>query len=430
MGDHVVTAVVTTGRVAAALVLMALADCSAAPPPASTAPLTTTRALVPTQTLVPTRTSTPAATSAATSTTTLLPPSTPPSTPPDAVTATLHSMTLEQRVGQLLMVGGPATSVGPATRAAITRYHVGNVMLTGRSTAGVTATARVSAGVRSLATRSATAGVPLLVATDQEGGAVQVLRGNGFTRIPSALEQGEWSSARLRARATGWGRELRAAGIDLNLAPVADTVPSATAAGNAPIGAFDRQFGSSPEEVGDHVVAFAVGMRAAGVATAVKHFPGLGLVRGNPDVSSGVTDRTTTRTGAALVPFKDAVAAGAPFVMMSTASYSRIDPDRPAAFSPVVVGDLLRGDLGFDGVVVSDDLGSARQVRHLPAGERAVRFVAAGGDLVLTVDPAVLPTMYRALLARARTDRRFRVLVDASAQRVLRAKASLGRPGG
>ena len=411
------------GATATALVTV-LAACSTSAPPAS-APT----AAAPASTASPTTTTT-----GTTGTPTTPPPATTsgpaptgsPSASSTVVASTLRAMTLEQRVGQLLMVGGAATGVGRATRRAVTDRHVGNVMLTGRSAAGVAATARVSAGVRALATRSATAGVAPFVATDQEGGAVQVLRGKGFSTIPSGVVQGRWSATTLRRRATQWGRELRAAGIDLDLAPVADTVASGTAAGNPPIGRFGRQLGSTPDDVGDHVLAFDAGLRAAGVATTAKHFPGLGRVRGNTDVSSGVTDRTTTRRDAALAPFARAIDTGVPFVMMSTATYALIDPRQPAAFSAVVIGQVLRGDLGFDGVVISDDLGSARQVASVPAGQRAVRFVAAGGDVVLTVDPLVLPAMQRALLARARSDPRFRAQVDAAATRVLTAKLRQG----
>ncbi len=411
---------VTAGLVAT------LAACSTAAPPATrTTPPPSTAP--PTAPLTPTPTATasaPAPTPKPSSTPTPTP--TPPDPVTDPVAATLRAMTLEQRVGQLLMVGGAATGVGRATRSAVTRYHVGNVMLTGRSSAGVAATARVSAGVRALATRSATGGVPPFVATDQEGGAVQVLRSDGFSTIPSGVVQGRWSPGTLRRRAAQWGGELRAAGVDLDLAPVADTVPPGTAARNPPIGRFGRQLGSTPDDVGDHVLAFDAGLRAAGVAATVKHFPGLGRVRANTDVTSGVTDRTTTRRDPALAPFARAIDAGVPFVMMSTATYALIDPAQPAAFSAVLIGQVLRGDLGFDGVVISDDLGRARQVASVPAGRRAVRFVAAGGDVVLTVDPTVVPAMQRALLARARSDPAFRATVDAAATRVLTAKLRQG----
>ncbi len=409
-----------------AVLMAVLAACSST---TSAAPATTSPEPTATATTTPTTsapvTSNPASTTPA-PTPTPIPTPTATAPTPDPVVATLRAMTLEQRVGQLLMVGGPATGVGRATRRAVTRYHVGNVMLTGRSTAGVAATARVSAGVRALATRSATGGVPPFVATDQEGGAVQVLRGNGFSTIASGVVQGRWSASTLRRRAAQWGRELRSAGVDLDLAPVADTVPPGTAARNPPIGRFGRQLGDTPSDVGDRVLAFDAGLKASGVAATVKHFPGLGRVRANTDVSSGVTDRTTTRRDPALAPFARAIDAGVPFVMMSTATYALIDPGQPAAFSAVVIGQVLRGDLGFDGVVISDDLGSARQVAAVPAGQRAVRFVAAGGDVVLTVDPGVLPTMQRALLARARSDPGFRAQVDAAATRMLTAKLRQG----
>ena len=411
------------------MVALVLAGCSAAPTmPTTPTPTPTT----PTSPTSPVMTPTTAAVTPAPTPTRAATPSLTTSTPSpqqDLAARTLASLTLEQRVGQLFMVGGSATGVGRATRTAITTHHVGNVMLTGRSSRGVRATARVSAGVRQLATKSATGGVPLLVATDQEGGAVQVLRGEGFSDMPSAVVQGRWSPKTLQTRAAGWGRELRAAGVDLNLAPVADTVSAATAGRNAPIGRFDRQLGSTPDDVAAQVLAFDAGMREAGVLPVVKHFPGLGRVRGNTDVSSGVTDRETTRTHDDLRPFAQAIDADVPFVMMSTAVYARIDADHPAAFSPVVIRELLREQLGFSGVVISDDLGSARQVADVPAGRRAVRFVAAGGDLVLTVDPTVLPTMVRAVLEQARTDARFRAQVDEAAVRVLTAKAAQGLLG-
>jgi beta-glucosidase-like glycosyl hydrolase len=325
------------------------------------------------------------------------------------------------------MVGTPATSASDQTLRAITRYHVGNVMLTGRSTAGVTATARVSAALQRRATSSATARVRLHVATDQEGGRVQVLRSGGFSTMPTALRQGTWSTATLRSRARTWGRQLHSAGITVNLAPVADTVPSAAfAPRNAPIGHFSRQYGYTTTRVGSHAVAFSEGMAAARVQVAVKHFPGLGRVTQNTDTTAGVTDRTTTRTDAYLRPFRDVIRSGAPFVMMSTAVYSRIDARGPAAFSRTVVTGVLRHDLGFRGVVISDDLGNARQVQRWTPGQRAVKFVAAGGDMVLTVNPSTARAMFAALRDRARTDVAFRRAVDAAALRVLRSKQAQG----
>ena len=339
----------------------------------------------------------------------------------------LGAMTRAQVVGQVFMVGTPATAASPTTRAEIGRYHVGNVMLTGRSSAGTSGPARVAARMQAAATPAATHDVRLLVSTDQEGGAVQVLGGPGLPPIPSGLAQGRIRPDLLRERAAGWGRALRRAGVNMNLAPVLDTVPSpAAAALNPPIGVFDREYGYTPRAVARHGTAFARGMADAGVVATGKHFPGLGRVRENPDVASGVTDPVTGPDDPYFGPFRTAIRAGVPVVMMSTAIYPRLDRTRPAAFSRTVVEGLLRRQLGFRGVVVSDDLGSARQVAGYPYGARAVRFLGAGGDLVLTVDPSSLPAMYRAVLARTRSHPAFGQRVEQAALRVLRVKQQRG----
>ncbi|MEP9363183.1 glycoside hydrolase family 3 N-terminal domain-containing protein [Nocardioides sp. CN2-186] len=344
-----------------------------------------------------------------------------PHTPP--AQAALDRMTLAQRVGQLFMVGTPADQVDRTTKAQIGRYHVGNVMLTGRSYGGVTKPAKVAKAVRRQVSAASTSGVRLFVATDQEGGKVRVLQGPGFSDIPSALEQGTWAPRTLRGAAKVWAGQLRAAGVNLDLAPVMDTVPSKKAAKhNPPIGKFQREFGYTPSVVAAHGVAFLNGMADGGVATSAKHFPGLGRVRGNTDTTAGVTDHVTRRRDPYLAPFQAAVDAHVPFMMMSTAYYERLDPKLPAAFSPYVIGTVLRGDLGFDGVVISDDLGGAQQVAQFTPAGRALRFIGAGGDVVLTVHPEVLPAMYGAVLDRAQQSKAFRAKVNAAALRVLQAK--------
>lgn len=337
----------------------------------------------------------------------------------------LRHMTLPQRVGQLFMVGTPATYADSATLAAISGRHVGNVMLTGRTYAGAEATARVTGALQARASMRATRGVDLLVSTDQEGGLVQVVNGPGISDMPSALTQGGWRRSRLHTAATTWGGQLRAAGIDMDLAPVVDVVPGPDA-DNPPIGAFDREFGYTPRVVARHGRAFVTGMAESGVLTSAKHFPGLGRVHANTDTSSGVTDTVTRRHDPYLRPFQAAVDAGTPFVMMSTAYYRRLDPHHPAAFSPFVIGTVLRHDLGFHGAVISDDLANAAQVAAWSPGRRAVKFLGAGGTMVLTVSPGALPAMYDAVLARARHSHRFLAKVDAAALTILRIKESHG----
>lgn len=330
-------------------------------------------------------------------------------------------MTLAEKVGQLLMVDCPSTTVGAATVTAITTYHVGSVILDGTSYNGVAATAAVTAQLENDNPSPA----KLFIATDQEGGLVQRLRGPGFDRVPSGVVQGGIAPAALQADAQQWGAQLRAAGVTVALSPVLDTVP-ADSPGNPPIGDLDRQFGSDPATVASHGVAVVRGYAASGVDATAKHFPGLGRVTGNTDLTTGVTDTVTTRNDPYLAPFRAAIAAGVPFVMMSTAVYARIDPNHPAAFSPTIVTGMLRHDLGFRGVVISDDVGVAKQVSGYPVGQRAVAFVAAGGDMVLTVDATQAAAMTSALVAQARSNPAFAAQVDAAALRVLTAKQARG----
>ncbi|MGW3954590.1 glycoside hydrolase family 3 N-terminal domain-containing protein [Streptomyces sp. NPDC004752] len=337
------------------------------------------------------------------------------------------AMTQAQRVGQLFMGGVAATRPSTTDLHTLRAYHVGSVMLTGRSSAGTVATKKVVDGVRGQADTVAGRRVGMIVATDQEGGQVQVLNGPGFSAIPAALTQGTWSTTTLRDRAEGWARQLRAAGLDLNLAPVADVVPASLGTRNGPIGHYHREYGHTPGTVTSHSGAFAAGFRKAGVMTTVKHFPGLGRVIGNTDTTANVVDSVTTASSSSLTPFRSGIEAGSPFVMVSLAKYTKIDAGHLAVFSPTVIGSLLRSRLGFQGVVISDDLGKAVAVRSYTPAQRAVNFVNAGGDMILTVQPSTVPAMAQAIQSRMATDASFRAKVAAAVHRVLTAKVAAGR---
>ncbi|MEO7071234.1 MAG: glycoside hydrolase family 3 N-terminal domain-containing protein [Nostocoides sp.] len=347
-------------------------------------------------------------------------------TPAQLAQAAFNAMTEAQRIGQLFAVGTSAAGLSSVTAADITTYHVGNLILTGRTTYGAAPVRYLAAHADQLTTSAATARVPLFISADQEGGAVQVLQGSGFSTMPSALTQGTWSDTTLTAAAKTWGLQLARAGVDLNLAPVMDTVPSSLGSRNIPIGSYQREFGYTATVVAGKGGAFARGMRSSGVAITAKHFPGLGHVTANTDTTAGVTDTVTTSASSDLVPFKAAVTAGAQVVMVSLATYTKIDAGRPAAFSPTVITSLLRGSQGFTGVVMSDDLGNARQVAAWAPGTRAVNFISAGGDIVLTVNATLIPAMVNAVTARVASDATFRAKVNAAAYRVLLAKATDG----
>ncbi|MGH3262350.1 MAG: glycoside hydrolase family 3 N-terminal domain-containing protein, partial [Trebonia sp.] len=229
----------------------------------------------------------------------------------------------------------------------------------------------------------------------------------------------------LRADAADWATQLRAAGVNLDLAPVMGVVPRASAAGNAPIGALDREFGFDPRGVGEHGAAFIQGMATAGVMTMAKHFPGLGRVAGNTDFTANVVDNVTTANDPYLTSFRAAVGVGVPMVMIALATYTKIDPAHLAVFSPTVLG-LLRDGLGFNGVIVSDDLGQAVAVQAIPPATRATGFLAAGGDLITSQSLGPAEQMAAGVLAKASADAGFRATVDAAARRVLTAKRAAG----
>ncbi|MEW1835153.1 glycoside hydrolase family 3 N-terminal domain-containing protein [Microbacterium sp. NPDC079995] len=387
----------------AVLVVSLLGGCAAAPPPSASTPASPSpSASSPSASPTPTPSASPT-----------------PSPTPDPVAA----LTLEERVGQLFMVGTRATAASPATLAAVEDRHAGGVFLSGRSRAGVAATADVVADFTAL---DHPEGAPLWVATDQEGGEVQVLQGRGFDAMPYGIRQADLSADQLRASAERWGRELADAGVTLDLAPVADIVTSeATRFDNPPVGGYGRQYGYDAATVTAKAGAFAEGMRAAGILPTFKHFPGLGHVTANTDTTADVVDTTVTADGADVDVYRPLVEAGPSAVMVSSAIYDRIDGSGPAVFSPKVL-KVLRDQVGFDGAVFSDDLSAAVAVSAWTPAERAVDAISAGVDVVLvSAKPSVFPAMYDAVLAEAESDPQFAAQVDAAAARVLAAKADM-----
>lgn len=331
------------------------------------------------------------------------------------------SLTTDQKVGQLFMVGTTSTRVPDSLASVVTEFHLGSVLYLGARNVGVAGTAVQSMEIAALGE----GGIPVLIAADQEGGLVQRLQGTGFSTIPSARVQGQMDADRLRSSWAAWGTEMKRAGVRYNLAPVADTVPSSLLADNAPIGALRRNFGSEPGDVAVSVESVVKGLSDAHVATAVKHFPGLGRVTTNTDFGVAVDDRTTA-DDSFLKPFSAAMNAGVSSVMVSSAIYSKIDPGVPAVHSAAIVTGLLRQKLGWQGVVISDDLGAAASVGAVPNRERGVRFIAAGGDIVIDADPTSIEAMVGGVLDRVASDRGFADGLDEHVTRVLELKASLG----
>jgi len=231
---------------------------------------------------------------------------------------------------------------------------------------------------------------PFLVCVDQEGGPVQRFR-PGFTRLPALARVGELyardpSAAIGAAEEHAWlmASEMRAIGIDMSFAPVADL-----ARGNLAIG--ERAFAADPEIVSDLTQAYLRGMRLAGMAATLKHFPGHGSVAEDTHFDVAIDRRTLEELRETdLVPFADGIAAGADAVMLAHVTYPTIDA-RPAGCSRIWVEDILRGELGFRGVVLGDDIGMAATESLGGIGARIEAHLLAGCDLVLACSASIVP---------------------------------------
>jgi beta-N-acetylhexosaminidase len=263
--------------------------------------------------------------------------------------------------------------------------------------------------------REAAGDLEPLVCVDQEGGDVRILP----WAPPEQSAPEQQADGTVREEAAAAGRALDAAGVNVTLAPVAD-LPSVE--GSALAG---RAFTSDPDAATAAVAESIAGWQEAGVATTVKHFPGLGGATVNTDDGPATVDRTREQLDDDLTPFVWAVEAGTPFVMASHATYPALDPDHIASQSPAVIDGLLRDELGYDGVVMTDSLEAAAVRAVSDVEEAAIASAEAGVDLILTTGRGSYGRVFRALLARAREDEAFRGRVRASAARVLAAQSSL-----
>ncbi|HEY1564343.1 MAG TPA: glycoside hydrolase family 3 N-terminal domain-containing protein, partial [Gaiellaceae bacterium] len=263
-----------------------------------------------------------------------------------------------------------------------------------------------------------TRGEPLLVAVDQEGGIVRRLAWAPPTEAPDEMP----SASAAQAQASGAAAALRSVGIDIDFAPVVDT-PSA--AGNF-LGS--RAFSHSRSRNAALAHAFVDGLQAHGIAATAKHFPGLGLASGNTDHGRIVIGAAAWKIREGLLPFESAINAGAQLVMVSTAIYPKLDPsDKPAAFSSRIVGGLLRKELGFKGVTVTDSL-TAPAADRIP--HTATRAMLAGSDLLIFGAESASERGYATLVSDEADGPRLRARLTQAAARVRALKEWLALRGG
>src|SRR5688500_934977 len=319
----------------------------------------------------------------------------------------IDRLTLEQQVGRLVILRFAGTEAPEYVRRILGEGRAAGAILFRDN---VTDPVQLRALTRSL--RRAGRGV--LVCADQEGGPIRTVP----WAAPERAAPAQQAFGAVREDSQAGGRDLRAAGINVTLGPVAD-VPSVDGSVMT-----NRAFTADPTAAIAAVAESVAGWHEGGVATTVKHFPGLGGATVNTDEGSAVVDRTREQLEEDLGPYVFAIRQGTEFVMASHAVYPALDDARIASQSPEVIEGLLREQLGYDGVVMTDSI-EAEAVRAVTdVEEAAVASVEAGVDVILTTGRGSYIRVYRAVLARARGDRAFRERVRESATRVLAAQSS------
>lgn len=306
---------------------------------------------------------------------------------------------------------------GPTFLARVRAGELGGVILVGHWPSA----AAMAATTTALQAAACEAGEPLLIGVDQEGGVVRRLPWAPPLETPAELGRLD-DASRVEQEAAAAAAALRRVGVDVDFAPVADTRASARSF----LGS--RSFGDDPTVVGSLAAAFVQGLQTGGIAATAKHFPGLGTATVNTD------DRAVTIRAAPgllqrdLDPFRNAVDAGVRLVMISSAAYPALDPSgRPAVFSRPIVTGLLRGTLGFRGVVVSDALDAPGAV-HVP--HATTLAIEAGVDVLLYTSDWVSRQGYASLLADAAGSPALRTELAQAGARIRALKAWLSAAGG
>ncbi|MFI6476987.1 beta-N-acetylhexosaminidase [Nonomuraea sp. NPDC050663] len=330
----------------------------------------------------------------------------------DPVKQVLARMSVEEKVGQLLMPVLPGTAADAKT---IRKYHLGGVILFPDNIKTVSQVVALTNGLQ------AAGKMPMLIGTDQENGMVSRV-GALMTKFPGASVIGDTGDPALaRAVAEATGEELHALGINLDFAPVADVNVNPR---NPVIG--PRAYGDDPAKVSAMVAAAVKGFADSGVAATAKHFPGHGDTTTDSHTGLPVIKHTRKQWEKLdAPPFKAAIAAGIDAIMTAHIVIPSLDPSGdPATLSKPVLTGLLRGKLGFKGVISTDALNMEGVRTKYGDGEVAVRAVLAGADLLLM--PPSLDKAYGSVLAAVKSGRISQQRLDESVTRLLQLRQKLG----
>jgi beta-N-acetylhexosaminidase len=333
-----------------------------------------------------------------------------PTSPPCNPDSVIAAWPLERRLAQLLMVGVDG-STGNEAEALVARYGVGGIFIGGDAT-GIFVDG-------SLPRLSSVTPIPPLVAVDDEGGRVQRIDRLAGP-LPSARAMAQtMTPEQVRAVAAQRGRALRDAGVTMDLAPVVDVSRQSN---RDVIG--DRSFSDDPAVVSEYADAFASGLRDAGVVPVLKHFPGHGHATGDSHRQAAVTPPLADLESSDLIPYRRLLAVPNTVVMVGHLDVPGLTTsDEPASVSPTVVSDLLRTRLGYQGLVITDDLSTMAAIRgRFSLPEATLRALAAGNDMALMVSSAQLADVLRSLVDAIASQRLDETSVNRSVRRVLSTK--------
>jgi len=283
-------------------------------------------------------------------------------------------MNLQEQIGQLFMLGFDGTTVSPEWADLQSRHKPGGMILFARNLEDPAQIIELTNGLQTRSPHSS-----LLIAIDQEGGRVSRLP-KGFTIFPPCGVIGACHSEELAyAAASVTAAELRAVGVNMNMAPVLDVHSNPD---NPIIG--DRAYGSEPDIVAELGLAAVRGFQGKGVVACGKHFPGHGDTSADSHKELPVVKASAeVLFERELPPFRHTIANGLASIMTAHVVYPALDAQRPATLSPAILTDLLREQLGFDGVIVTDDLEMHAISDHHGIGDAAVQAFLAGADMLL-----------------------------------------------
>lgn len=337
--------------------------------------------------------------------------------PEQKVDKLVANMSDADKVGQLMMIGIHGKSLNDDAKFMLNEYRVGGIILFDRN---MESKDQVKTLITDINKAGKSAGLtPLFLGIDQEGGAVARMD-DKLIKVPPAEEVGKAPVEQAAALAKEVGTELKELGFNINFAPVADLGLT-----------YGRSYSTNPDEVVRYASAVGKSYDEAGLWYSYKHFPGIGKtdVDLHADTSIVPVSKETLLSEDTKV-FVDLIKQSKPntyTIMVSHAMYPQIDPDHPASLSKAIITDWLRKDIGYNGVVVTDDMDMGALAKHYTFGDMAVQSILAGSDILLVChEYEHMQEAYNGLMKAVKDGRISKERLDESVKRILLMKMSRG----